>query len=234
MGIAKIVKIPQLQIVFSIFLSFSTDKLAGQFPTLQSLALFDEKKIHSFSTGPETRRHPLAAGSLQVDEKICSFAVGRAIETEMNKIIHHLLKGSGKTLSVAESCTGGRISHLVTRNSGSSGYYLGGVCSYSVGVKEKVLGVSPETVDRFGIVSPEVAAAMAEGVRALTGSTFSVATTGWADRFGDEREPAGTVWIAVSGPDGTRTKRFENHGTRLQNIRAFTDAALQFLALYIG
>ena len=151
----------------------------------------------------------------------------------MNKTIHRLLKGSGKTLSVAESCTGGRISHLVTQNSGSSEYYLGGVCSYSVDVKNKVLGVSRDTVGRYGIVSSEVAAAMAEGVRALTGSAYSVATTGWADRYGDEREPAGTVWMAVSGPDGTRTRRFENHGTRLQNIRAFTDAALQFLAEYI-
>lgn len=152
----------------------------------------------------------------------------------MNKIVHHILKGSGKTLSVAESCTGGRISHLITQNSGSSEYYLGGVCSYSVDVKNKVLGVSRATVSKYGIVSAEVAAAMAEGVRTLTGSTYSVATTGWADRYGDEHEPAGTVWMAVSGPDGTVTKRFENHGTRIQNIRAFADAALEFLADYMG
>lgn len=152
----------------------------------------------------------------------------------MNKTIHRLLKDSGKTLSVAESCTGGRISHLVTQNSGSSAYYLGGVCSYSPDVKNKVLGVSFKTIEKYGIVSAEVAAAMAEGVKALTGSTYSVATTGWADKYGDRREPAGTVWMAVSGPDGTRTRRLENHGTRLQNIRVFADAALQFLAEYIG
>jgi len=151
----------------------------------------------------------------------------------MNKTIHHILKHSGKTLSVAESCTGGRISHLITQNSGASEYYLGGVCSYSVDIKKKILGVKRSIVNKHGIVSAEVAAAMAEGVRTLTESTYSVATTGWADRYGDEREPAGTVWMAVSGPSGTVTRRFENHGTRIQNIRAFADAALMFLAEYI-
>ena len=151
----------------------------------------------------------------------------------MKKTISKLLKGSGRTLSVAESCTGGRISHLLTLVPGSSEYYLGGVCSYAVSVKDKVLGVSPSTVDTFGIVSAEVASAMAEGVRGLTGSTYSLATTGWADKYGDEREPAGTVWMAASGPRGTVTRRFENHGTRRQNIIAFADAALGLLAEYI-
>ena len=151
----------------------------------------------------------------------------------MEKTISKLLKGSGSTLSAAESCTGGRISHLITLVPGSSEYYLGGVCSYAVSVKDKVLGVSPATVDTFGIVSAQVASAMAEGVRALTGSTYSIATTGWADKWGDEREPAGTVWMAASGPRGTVTRRFEHHGTRRQNIGAFADAALGLLAEYI-
>lgn len=149
--------------------------------------------------------------------------------SELSKKISLLLKGSGKTLSTAESCTGGRISHLVTLTPGSSEYYLGGVCSYSVAVKNSVLGVDTAIIDRYGIVSAQVASAMAEGVRKLTGSTWSVATTGWADSYGDEFEPAGTVWIAVSGPDGTRTLRVENHQGREENIAVFADAALNFL-----
>lgn len=143
--------------------------------------------------------------------------------------ISRLLKGSGQTLSVAESCTGGRISHIITITPGSSEYYLGGVCSYSVSVKNKVLGVELYTVEQSGIVSSKVAEAMAEGVRRLTGSTWSVATTGWADSYGDEKEPAGTVWIAAAGPNGTRSLRYESHSSREENIAAFTDAALDFL-----
>lgn len=149
--------------------------------------------------------------------------------SDLSKRIHDLLKGSGQTLSAAESCTGGRISHLITLTSGSSEYYLGGVCSYSVAVKNSVLGVPYETVEKYGIVSAQVATAMAEGVKKAIGTTWSVATTGWADAYGDEFEPAGTVWIAVSGPSGTRTLRVENHQSREENITVFADAALELL-----
>lgn len=146
--------------------------------------------------------------------------------------IGSLLKASGETLSAAESCTGGQISHLITMVSGSSSYYLGSVTSYAIPVKEKVLGVSHETISDNGVVSSEVAAAMAEGVRNLTGSTYSVATTGLAEG-GDERYPEGTVWMAVSGPNGTKTRIFQcNHG-RKGNIRRFATAALTFLENYI-
>lgn len=143
-----------------------------------------------------------------------------------------MLRGTGRTLSAAESCTGGRISHLITTISGSSEYYLGSVTSYAIAVKEKVLGVPSSTIKDYGVVSSEVAAAMAEGVRKLTGSTFSVATTGLAEG-GDERYPEGTVWIGVSGPKGTITRIFQCQGDRKSNIRRFTKAALETLADYI-
>lgn len=147
--------------------------------------------------------------------------------------IGDLLKGSGKTLCAAESCTGGMISHLITTVPGSSGYYLGSVTSYSPVIKGKLLGVSAGTIDKFGIVSSKVASGMAEGVRSLMGATYSVATTGWADAYGDEFEPAGTVWIAVSGPSGTKTRRFRHDEGRCPNIEAFAAAALDFLLEYI-
>lgn len=144
-----------------------------------------------------------------------------------------LLKGSGQTLSAAESCTGGRISHLITTVSGSSAYYLGSVTSYAVKIKEKVLSVPSETISGNGVVSSEVACAMAEGVRALFASTYSVATTGLAEG-GDEHYPEGTLWIAVSGPLGTESKIFQgNKGVRKDNIRQFTCVALHFLEKYI-
>lgn len=154
-------------------------------------------------------------------------------DSSLENAIGALLKGTGKTLSVAESCTGGEISHLITTVPGSSEYYLGSVTSYAVPIKEKILGVNGSTIDNYGIVSSNVAAEMAEGVRRLTGSTYSVATTGWADSYGDDREPAGTVWIAVSGPKGTKTKRACYHNDRKRNIERFAATALNFLRIYI-
>lgn len=146
--------------------------------------------------------------------------------------IAEILKAKSETLSAAESCTGGYISHLVTMVSGSSSYYLGSVTSYAIKIKEQVLGVPAETIDKNGVVSSEVAAAMAEGVRALTGSTWSVATTGLAEG-GDERYPEGTVWIGVSGPNGTKTRIYHCNLGRKANIRRFARVALETLEDYI-
>ena len=146
--------------------------------------------------------------------------------------IAEILKAKSETLSAAESCTGGYISHLVTMVSGSSSYYLGSVTSYAIKIKERVLGVPAETIDKNGVVSSEVAAAMAEGVRALTGSTWSVATTGLAEG-GDERYPEGTVWIGVSGPNGTKTRIYHCDLGRKANIRRFARVALETLEDYI-
>lgn len=147
--------------------------------------------------------------------------------------IGRLLRSSGRTLSLAESCTGGEIAHLITTVPGSSEYFLGSVTSYAIPVKKKILGVEQELIDSCGIVSSEVAAAMAEGVRNLMGSTYSIATTGWADAYGDEHEPAGTVWVAVSGPAGTVTQRFQYNNGRRQNIQRFAASALNMLRIYI-
>jgi len=142
------------------------------------------------------------------------------------------LRESGLTLSAAESCTGGQISHLITTVSGSSSYYLGSVTSYAIAVKEKVLGVPAKTIEDFNVVSSEVAAAMAEGVRALTGSTYSVATTGLAEG-GDCRYPEGTVWIGIAGPAGTKTMIYQCDKGRKGNIRRFAQVALLNLFTYI-
>lgn len=154
-------------------------------------------------------------------------------DTSLEAVIGNMLRGSGKTVSAAESCTGGMISHMLTTVPGASEYYLGSVTSYAVAVKNKVLGVPLETVKRHGIVSAEVASAMAEGVRRLTGSTYSVATTGWADAYGDEHEPAGTVWVATSGPLGTIAARFNYKNDRKRNIDRFAASALDELRKYI-
>lgn len=154
-------------------------------------------------------------------------------DDSLEAVIGRLLKKSGSTLSIAESCTGGEIAHLITTVPGSSEYFLGSVTSYSPEIKQKVLGVKASVIKEKGIVSSDVAQAMAEGVRRLTGSTFSVATTGWADAYGDEHEPAGTVWVGVAGPSGICSKRFQYRGDRKRNIERFAASALDYLRRYI-
>ena len=148
------------------------------------------------------------------------------LQIEIGKI---LLAG-GKTLCAAESCTGGMISQLLTSVPGCSAYYLGSVTSYAIPIKEKVLGVPAETIEKYGVVSSEVAAAMAEGVRRLMGGDFSVATTGIAGPGGGtDDKPVGLVWIAAASENGTKTAAFIGGNDRKSNIEQFSEAALHLL-----
>ena len=151
------------------------------------------------------------------------------LETEVGR----LLKEHNLTLSAAESCTGGEIAHLITSVPGSSAYFLGSVTSYAISVKESVLGVPAQTIEKNGVVSAEVAAAMAEGVRKLTGSDYAVSTTGLAGPGGDEFNPEGTVWVGVATPKVTKTVKYNYKNDRLRNIERFAASALNFLRLQI-
>ena len=151
------------------------------------------------------------------------------LETEIGK----LLKTHGLTLSAAESCTGGEIAHLITTVPGSSAYFLGSVTSYAIAVKEKVLGVPASVIEENGVVSAPVAAAMAEGVKKLTGSDYAVSTTGLAGPGGDDHNPEGTVWVGVATPKGTYTVKYNYKNDRKRNIERFAASALNFLRLHI-
>ena len=144
-----------------------------------------------------------------------------------------LFRGTGMTLSAAESCTGGMIASLITSVPGASEFFLGSVTSYAIAVKQRVLDVHPDDIISYGVVSSEVAAAMADGVRKLTGSTYSVATTGLAGPGGDDRNPVGTVWIGLSGPNGTTTLSKVYKNDRKTNIERFSSAAIDALRLFI-
>ena len=159
--------------------------------------------------------------------------LGDLVYSDSDDTLEHalgtVLKTHGKTLSTAESCTGGEIAHLVTTVPGSSSYFLGSVVSYAVSVKETLLGVPRETIEKHGVVSSEVAAAMAEGVRKATGSDYAVSTTGLAGPGGDERNPEGTVWVGVATPLGVKTRKFQYRSDRIRNIERFAASALHFL-----
>ena len=144
--------------------------------------------------------------------------------------IGRILKASGKTMSTAESCTGGAIASMITSVPGSSEYFLGSVVSYANSVKTDVLGVPSDIIKEYGAVSEECVKAMAEGVRKVTGSDFSVATSGIAGPGGGSTDkPVGTVWIGVSSEKGTEAFRCHFRGDRKRNIERFTAHALNYL-----
>ncbi len=152
------------------------------------------------------------------------------IDDTLQDCIGRILKASGKTISTAESCTGGAVASMITSVPGSSEYFLGSVVSYANSVKTGVLGVPDEIIEKHGAVSEECVKAMAEGVRKVTGSDISVATSGIAGPGGGSNEkPVGTVWIGVSSENGTEAFRCLFRGDRKRNIERFTAHALNYL-----
>jgi PncC family amidohydrolase len=125
-----------------------------------------------------------------------------------------LLAGRSETLATAESLTGGMLASLLTDVPGASRSFRGGVVAYASEVKESVLGVPAAVVAEHGVVSGPCAAAMAEGARRLTGSTYAVSTTGVAGPDLQEGKPAGLVFVAVSGPSGTMVHELRLTGDR--------------------
>jgi nicotinamide-nucleotide amidase len=145
-------------------------------------------------------------------------------------VIGQRLRALGATLSVAESATGGMLGARITSVSGSSDYFAGGFITYATQLKIALAGVPEDTIQRHGVVSEEVAKAMAEGVRARTGSTYALSVTGIAGpgSAGDP-VPPGTMVIGFAGPDGNDARRVHLPGDRTL-VRQFTvQTALDFL-----
>ena len=140
------------------------------------------------------------------------------------------LKAVGKTLASAESCTGGTIAKMITAIPGSSEVFKGTVVSYATSVKEEVLGVNHDDVEKYTVVSQQVAEQMATGVRALLKTDYAVATTGVAGPSGGtEENPVGTVWIAVAGPNGVVSKKCNFGKDRGNNIERASITALEMV-----
>jgi len=149
-----------------------------------------------------------------------------AIEETLSK----LLRSLNKTISVAESCSGGYISHLFTLIPGASDVFTGSVISYSNSQKEKVLGVSSKDLLQNGAVSEPVVRQMATGVLKLTGSDYSMATSGIAGPAGGSPDkPIGTVWIAVASKHKMISKKFQFGSNRERNIMRTASTALNMV-----
>ncbi len=151
-------------------------------------------------------------------------------EESLETVIGKLLKSKQNTLSTAESCTGGEISHLITSVAGSSSYYKGSVIAYENSVKIKLLGVQASTIEKFGAVSEQTVREMAEGARKLFNTNYSVATSGIAGPDGGSGEkPVGTLWIAVASEKEVVCEKRVFGNDRTINVTRFSVASLNLL-----
>jgi len=130
------------------------------------------------------------------------------------RAVLELLASRGETLATAESLTGGRLAALFTAVPGASRVYVGGVVAYATSVKQDLLEVSDAVLARHGVVSPECARAMAEGVRHRLGATYAISTTGVAGPDPQQGQPVGTVFVGIAGPGDVTALALELAGDR--------------------
>jgi nicotinamide-nucleotide amidase len=189
----------------------------------------------------EVQLHLRAVGepeeaSARLDEMEADFrrVLGRRIfsrDEDLSSRLGRLLRESGKTLAVAESCTGGLVAKLLTDVPGSSEYFLGGVVSYGNDAKRELLAVRRETLEEHGAVSSQAALEMARGALARFDADFAVAVTGIAGPDGGTPEkPVGTVYFALARRDGGETsKKREFNGDRAAVRQAASLFALELV-----
>jgi nicotinamide-nucleotide amidase len=151
-------------------------------------------------------------------------------EESLEVVTGRLLKLNNRTVSTAESCTGGDIAHLITTVPGSSAYFKGSVIAYSNSVKTQLLGIQKIIIDKHGAVSQEVVQEMAASARRILNTDYTVATSGIAGPDGGTpSKPVGTVWIAVASEKGIVTEKRIFGNDRVTNIKRFSLAALNLL-----
>ncbi|RAI91587.1 competence/damage-inducible protein A [Algoriphagus yeomjeoni] len=152
------------------------------------------------------------------------------LETAIGK----LLTTNNKTIALAESCSGGYISHLITSISGSSSYFQGAVIPYHNQFKNEILQVKNETLSSFGAVSEETVREMATGVRDLFNADFGLSSSGIAGpNGGTDEKPVGTVWISCAGEGFIETKKLQLTQDRMLNIQLTGVAVLNLLRICI-
>lgn len=150
--------------------------------------------------------------------------------TTLSTTIVESLKSTGETLSIAESLTGGALTSEIVSVPGASHILKGSIVAYSVEIKVHELSVSQDIIDKVGAVSEEVALAMADGVKARMNSTWSIASTGVAGPGPHHGIPAGTVWLAIVGPDTRETVKLALEGDRERVRRGAVESALGVFA----
>jgi nicotinamide-nucleotide amidase len=166
-------------------------------------------------------------------EKIRTY-LGNAIVTEeditFEEFLYNLMNKHKLSLSLAESCTGGFVSQKFTSIPGISSVYMGGLVAYSYDAKVDLLGVNMNDIQMYGAVSEEIVTQMATGCNKKFKTDFSIAISGIAGPGGGTIDkPVGTVWVAISSPNGCETKRFQFQGSRIRIIEQTFLSSIEML-----
>ncbi len=185
-----------------------------------------EVKVLARAASPAMARDVCERATVDVRARLGKYVFGEAEDT-FASVVGRALRARGWTLAIAESCTGGLVGHMITREPGASDFLLLDAVTYANSAKSRILGVEEETIRWHGAVSPEVAAAMARGAKRVSGADVALSLTGIAGPDGgSEAKPVGTVHFAVAKRDG---------GVDVQH-RLFPGdrAQIQTLASYVG
>jgi len=204
-------------------------------PTIGVLAHMGEIHVRLTCKGEDPAEIARLLDDLEVKirERLGHLIFGRDDE-RLEAVVGRLLRERAATLALAESCTGGLIASRLTDVPGSSDYVERGVVAYSVPAKQQLLAVSPELVRTHGVVSLEVAKAMAEGIRRQAGTTFGLATTGIAGPTGGTPErPVGSVCVALAWEGGSGAREFRLLGEREQVKYRGAQMALEILRRHL-
>lgn len=167
---------------------------------------------------------------LIISEYIYGYEIFGVERETLEMMVGKLLKDKKKTVSTAESCTGGYISHLLTKVAGSSEYYIGSVISYAYEIKETELGVPHDIILKHGAVSQPVVEQMAKAIREKYKTDYAISASGIAGPGGGtEEKPVGTVWVAIATPTKVISEKFLFGANRERNIQKTANVALNML-----
>jgi nicotinamide-nucleotide amidase len=186
-------------------------------------------RLSGYGEDETTLRKAINESASKIIDRVKDVVVAEE-DLPLEKVILDFMAAKGLTLSVAESCTGGYISHLFTQHAGSSQVFFGGAVSYSYELKESILGVKNETLWQYGAVSEQTVTEMVEGALLNFKSDYAIAVTGIAGPGGGlPDKPVGAVWIAVASAKKTIAKKFTFGNRRQQNIERSATSALAML-----
>jgi nicotinamide-nucleotide amidase len=216
------------------------EKLAGveaahEGITLGYRAHFPEIEVKVLAKGASqtSAREACERATADVRARLGDVIYGEADDT-FASVVGRTLRNRGVTLAIAESCTGGLVGSMLTREPGASDFLLLDAVTYANSAKARVLGVDEDVLRAHGAVSAEVAASMAEGARRASGSDVALSLTGVAGPTGgSEDKPVGTVYLGVTGARGTEVKHRVFPGERLQIQTFAAYAGLQLLRNYV-
>ena len=191
-------------------------------------------KITSKAKNISTATHEISKLEKELKRRLGNYIFGSNTDT-LESVVGKMLLKSKKTLSLAESCTGGLIQNRITNVSGSSRYFLGGIVSYSNKLKTSLLKVSKKEIKKYGAVSKEVALSMAEGVRKITSSDIALGITGIAGPLGStKKKPIGLVYISLVDKKFKIVKEYRFVGSREDIKLLSSNAALNLLRAFLS